>query len=106
MMDKKLDWQPGEPEHAQTLPARFFYDPQVLEAERERIFYKAWHVVGHASELAEPGAYLTQEIFDQSVIVVRGADGAGGSPPCCAAAITPGATASTAHYARPRAARS
>jgi phenylpropionate dioxygenase-like ring-hydroxylating dioxygenase large terminal subunit len=75
MMDKKLDWEPAEPEDAHTLPARFFYDPQVLEAERERIFYKAWHVVGHASELAAPGAFLTQEIFDQSVIVIRGADG-------------------------------
>jgi carnitine monooxygenase subunit len=75
MMEKKLDWDPGEPEHAYTLPARFFYDPQILTAERERIFYKAWHVVGHESELAAPGAYLTQEIFDQSVMLLRGADG-------------------------------
>ena len=75
MTGKKLDWEPGEPDLAYTLPSRFFYDPQILEAERQAIFYKAWHVVGHANELAERGDFLTLEVFDQSVIVLCGADG-------------------------------
>ena len=72
---KKLDWEAGDPAHAHTLPSRYYYDAGVFEAERERIFYKTWHAVGHVNELKEPGDFLTHEIFDQSVIVVRGRDG-------------------------------
>jgi phenylpropionate dioxygenase-like ring-hydroxylating dioxygenase large terminal subunit len=72
---KTLSWDAGEPKKALTLPSRYFYDPAVFAAERDRIFYPAWHAVGHASELAEPGAFMTQDIFDQSVILVCGLDG-------------------------------
>ena len=72
---KKLSWEAGDPAHARTLPSRYYYDAGVFEAERDRIFYKGWHAVGHVNELKDPGDYLTQEIFDQSVMVVRGRDG-------------------------------
>jgi len=73
---KTLDWSPEPAERARTLPARYFYDPEVLRAERDRIFYPGWHCVAHASELAEPGAFVTFDIFDQSVVVMCGDDGA------------------------------
>jgi len=66
---KSLDWVETAPERSLTLPARYFYDPQVFEAERERIFTPAWHCVAHLSELAEPGQFVTFDILDQSVIV-------------------------------------
>ena len=72
---KKLSWDAGDPAHARTLPSRYYYDAGVFEAERDRIFYKGWHAVGHVNELKESGDFLTQEIFDQSVMVVRGRDG-------------------------------
>jgi phenylpropionate dioxygenase-like ring-hydroxylating dioxygenase large terminal subunit len=72
---KKLAWDIVDPAHSHTMPSRFFYDAGVFEAERERIFYKGWHAVGHVNELADPGSFLTQEIFDQSVVVVAGRDG-------------------------------
>ncbi|HVO02912.1 MAG TPA: Rieske (2Fe-2S) protein, partial [Candidatus Cybelea sp.] len=72
---KSLDWTPAAPERALTLPARYFYDPAVFAAERERIFYPAWHCVAHISELAEPGSYAVLDILDQSVVVTRGDDG-------------------------------
>jgi phenylpropionate dioxygenase-like ring-hydroxylating dioxygenase large terminal subunit len=74
-MTKKTSWEIGDPETSYSLPSSFFFDPKVLEAERDAIFYKGWHVVGHVNELSEPGAFLTQDIFDQSVIVTRGRDG-------------------------------
>jgi choline monooxygenase len=66
---KSLEWIETAPERSKTLPARYFYDPAVFAAERERIFHPAWHCVGHASELAEPGQFVTFDILDQSVIV-------------------------------------
>ncbi len=72
---KSLDWPDTAPERALTLPARYFYDEEIFKAERERIFYPAWHCVGHVSELAEPGQFLTFDILDQTIVVLRGDDG-------------------------------
>jgi carnitine monooxygenase subunit len=76
IVTKKTTWEIGDPERSHTLPSRFFYDRDVYEAERERIFYKTWHCVGHVNELKEPGDFLVQDIFDQSVILIAGRDGA------------------------------
>ena len=72
---KTLDWPDTAPERALTLPARYFYDEEIFKAERERIFYPAWHCVGHVNELAEPGQFLTFDILDQTIVVLRGDDG-------------------------------
>ena len=72
---KSLDWTPSTPEHALTLPSRYFYDPQVFAAERDRVFYPAWHCVAHLNEMKEPGDFVSFDIFDQSVIVAHGDDG-------------------------------
>jgi hypothetical protein len=72
---KSLDWADTAPERALTLPARYFYDEEIFKAERERIFYPAWHCIGHVSELAEPGQFLTFDILDQTIVVLRGDDG-------------------------------
>src|SRR5262245_59409303 len=55
IQQKSLHWEQTAPERSMTLPARYFYDPKVFEAERERVFYPAWHCVAHVSELAAPG---------------------------------------------------
>jgi carnitine monooxygenase subunit len=72
---KSLDWPDAAPERARTLPARYFYDEEIFKAERERIFYPAWHCVGHVNELAEPGQFLTFDILDQTIVVLHGDDG-------------------------------
>ena len=69
-----LAWDDTGPDRILTPPARFFFAPEVFEAERSRIFFKSWHVVGHINEFSEPGSCLTVEIFDQSVLVVAGQD--------------------------------
>jgi len=73
---KTLDWNPGDPEQAMSLPARYFYDEGIFRQEREKIFYPAWHAIAHESEFEEAGSYVVTDIFDQSVIVMRGPDGA------------------------------
>src|SRR5262249_38684126 len=65
---KSIEWPETAPERALTLPARYFYDETIFKAERERIFYPAWHCVGHVNELTEPGQFLTFDILDQSIV--------------------------------------
>ena len=60
---------------AWTLPARYYTDPAIFAAEKERIFLRSWLYVGHEGQLAEPGAYLAYDIYDQGVVVMRGHDG-------------------------------
>jgi carnitine monooxygenase subunit len=72
---KSADWVETAPERALTLPARYFYDDEIFKAERERIFYPGWHCIGHVNELSDPGQFLTFDIFDQSIVALRGDDG-------------------------------
>ncbi len=57
------------------LPSRYYTDPAILRQEEERIFLRSWIHVGHVSDLAEPGDYLTDEICGQPILVLRGGDG-------------------------------
>ncbi len=45
-----------------TLPGRYYYDPAIHAAERERIFGRGWLCVGYAAQLAEAGDYLTVSV--------------------------------------------
>lgn len=75
MTKQTLNWDYSDPLTGQTMPAPFFYDPGIFAEERERIFMRSWHLVGHVNEFAEPGRFVVQDIFEQSVIVMAGQDG-------------------------------
>jgi len=60
---------------AWTLPAHLYTDPSVLVVEREKIFARTWQVVGHSSQVANPGDYFTTELIDEPLLLVRGLDG-------------------------------
>ena len=53
-----------------------YTDPDIFELEMERIFGRAWLYVGHASQVPQPGDYITTELGRQPVIMVRHRDGA------------------------------
>ena len=44
---------------AEALEPRLYLDPELLEAEQERIFERTWQLVGHVSALPRPGSYIT-----------------------------------------------
>ena len=60
---------------AWTLPAVLYTDPDVFAAEREKIFFRTWQVVGRASQVANPGDYFTAELAGEPLLCVRGSDG-------------------------------
>ena len=64
-----------DPEQFYTLPAHYYYDREIFEREKEAVFFRTWQYVGHAEQVATPGDYVTRDIHDQSIIVIRGDDG-------------------------------
>lgn len=72
----EASWSVEDQEAGYALPARFFYDSAVYEQEKTKIFFKSWHLVAHVNELREPGSFVTHDVFEQSILVVAGRDGA------------------------------
>ena len=58
-----------------TLPGRDYGAPDVHAADLERVFAPSWVCVGRAEMVDGPGAYLTAEVSDEELIVIRGKDG-------------------------------
>src|SRR6266850_6514231 len=54
---------------------RVYTDPDIFEEELDKIFYRGWIYIGHASEIPQPGDFRLTTIGRQSVIMVRADDG-------------------------------
>ncbi len=61
---------------ARTLAQHYLTSPEIFAAERDRIFAKRGVCVAHQGELAQPGEFVLHEVAGESLIVVRGDDGA------------------------------
>ena len=59
-----------------TLPGRYYTSAEIYAEEQERIFTARWICIGRAAEIPMAGDYLLRTIASESVIVVRGRDGA------------------------------
>ena len=69
-----FEW-PGE--GVSRVPYRIYSDPEIYEAEQDRIFRgPVWHFVMTDREIPEPGDYRRARIGDTPIVLVRGADGA------------------------------
>jgi len=78
-MSSKLLADPGLAnalERGDTLPARWYVEPDVFQAEKERIFHRTWQYVGHTGQVANAGDYFTTRLGDLPVVIVRDAGGA------------------------------
>ena len=63
-------------EGAHTMPREYYTSSEVLADEQRRLFPAMWHCAGRARSLAQPGDFVVREIAGESLIVVRGRDGA------------------------------
>jgi phenylpropionate dioxygenase-like ring-hydroxylating dioxygenase large terminal subunit len=59
-----------------SLPGWVYHDPEYHSVEMARLIRPAWQIVCHANEIPEAGDWRTLEIAGESVLVIRGADGA------------------------------
>lgn len=62
-----VTFQPG----AKTLPQRYFVSAKIFAQEFERIFASNWVLVGHQSQLTEPGDYFLADVAGESLIVTK-----------------------------------
>ncbi len=74
-ISKAGDGFTSDPANSFTPEAGYYFDPSVFAAERRGIFWKHWQYFCHASQIPEPGDYMTGEIAGQSVYVMRDRDG-------------------------------
>lgn len=66
-VDPDADW---------SLPAWTYHDPEFARVEIDRIFRPGWQVVCHLSDVPNAGDWHSLDYVGESVIVVRGNDGA------------------------------
>jgi len=70
--DDQVEWLGMDP-----IPAAAYYDPDYFELERKAVFMRSWLVIGHVSEVAEPGSFIRRELefAKASLLIVNGKDG-------------------------------
>ena len=64
------------PKESYTLPARYYFDAEIYQLEKEAIFYNSWIYACHKSQIPKSGDYFTVDIHEQSIFVVRDKSGA------------------------------
>lgn len=57
------------------LPAYYYTSPEILELEKEKLFFKDWLVVGRVEEWPNPGDYRAMEIVGEPVVITRNMKG-------------------------------
>ena len=65
-----------DPDADWSLPGWTYHDEEFHAAEMERIIRPSWQIVCHISEVPKPGDWRTLDYLGESVIVIRGDDGA------------------------------
>ena len=60
----------GALDRGESLPARWYTDPSILEQEMLQVFRKSWNYIGPAAELTKVGDYITGYAGNVPVVVV------------------------------------
>src|SRR5436305_3250028 len=72
LADKVRAFDPDLPlERATTIPASWYRDADIYEAEREAVFARSWLAAGLLSQVAEPESFLTADIASEPILLVR-----------------------------------
>ena len=52
-----------------------FISGEIFEQELEHVFARAWHFIGHESQVPNPGAFFSSRIGTESVLLTRDTKG-------------------------------
>src|SRR5690348_3977917 len=56
---------------AWTLAAHLYFDAETFAREKDRIFSRAWQVVGHGRQVEKAGDYFTIEVAGEPLLICR-----------------------------------
>jgi choline monooxygenase len=66
--DPRIEW-------SSTLPSELYFKPEVLDAERRKIFFRTWQLAGRLDQVKNPGDYFTSDVAGEPLLVVRDQSG-------------------------------
>jgi len=76
LQEKLRAFDPELPlERARTIPASWYFDPELYATERERVFGRSWMAAARVDQLTKPGSFVTADIAGEPVLVVSDSDG-------------------------------
>lgn len=76
LRDKLAAFDAGLPlERARTIPAAWYFDPEIHLAEKRLVFGNTWQMVGRLDQIADPGSFFTANVAGEPIVVVRDTDG-------------------------------
>lgn len=71
-----LDYNADLPlEQGHTIPAPWYFDPDLAELEQRTVFGDSWQLVGRHDALREPGAFQTADVAGEPILVLRDPEG-------------------------------
>lgn len=59
-----------------SLDQAFYTSAEIYDHERRTWLSRQWYVIAHSSEIKDPGSFIVRELLGESLIVVRGNEGA------------------------------
>ena len=59
-----------------SLDQAFYRDDAIFERDCERVLRRHWFMAGHVSEIPDPGDYRLFDVASESIVLVRGREGA------------------------------
>jgi phenylpropionate dioxygenase-like ring-hydroxylating dioxygenase large terminal subunit len=57
------------------LPGWAYFNPELLELEKEELFRKRWQLACHVNDVPKPGDYTTFDVAGERALIVRDRDG-------------------------------
>ena len=61
-------------EKALTIPSSWYVNRELYQLELETVFARSWQMVARVDQLQNPGDYVTSDVANEPVVVVRGND--------------------------------
>ncbi len=65
-----------DPDEDRSLPGWLYHDPEFFRIEMERVIRPSWQIVCHLNEIVGRGEWRTLDYLGESIIVIRGDEGA------------------------------
>jgi choline monooxygenase len=62
-------------ERALTIPAAWYFDPEIYAAEQGRIFGRTWLAAARTDQFTKPGSFVTTDIAGEPILILRDNDG-------------------------------